>query len=311
MKGIGVIIFLVSLCMGAQADEWVWNPDIGWINSRYDPRSEAQKWYTKGQEALTQKNYTEASQIFQNIVEQYPNIPEAKESLYWIGECKYRGELYYEAYQAYEEFLKRYPGSVYLPKILQNEYEIGCVFIQGKGGKSKVLGIPLASTRSWGVDILKKVLKAAPYASFADEAQRTIADYYFQEEEYQEALDAYNKLIQEYPQSKWREFAHYQIAASHLKQWRGVSHDTEEIREAEKKLKIYSEKYPEGELQEKARQMQQEIREKLAQREFSIAMYYLNLGRIPSAKIYFYYIVKEFPGTTAVLRAKVELARLK
>jgi outer membrane protein assembly factor BamD (BamD/ComL family) len=291
--------------------DWVWTPEIGWINSRYDSRTMAQALYNQAKEAMAQQQYEEATTIFRRISEECPNVPEGRGACYQIAECQYALENYYEAYLAYEEYLKNYPQSPDLPKILDKEYEIGTILIQGKEQKRKVAVVSVLSSGSLGLEVLKKVIKVAPFAEFADDAMLLIGNYYLHQKEYLLAEEAYNRLIKEYPQSEWLSYAQYQMVMCALEQFRGLPYDPEFLLLAEKRVKEYITRYPEGSQSKLARQTYQEIRNTLAQKELEAALFYLDQGYEISARIYLAYIVQEFKETPTALVAKDVISRIQ
>jgi outer membrane assembly lipoprotein YfiO len=308
---LGLVLFWGIFFLASINADWVWTPEVGWINTKYNQRANVPNSYKQGIKLMEQKQYNGALAVFKGIIQSYPYTPEGKNSLYLAGECEYKSENHYEAYLFYEEYFKQYPQTDRLQEILEKEYEIGTILIRGKGKKHGFLGIRLSSSAPRGAEILKKVIEAAPYKEFADDAQFTIANYYFKRGEYQEAQDAYTKLVKEYPKSEWREFAQYQIAICARRQFRGSPYDHEALLTAQKKLSEYFAQNPDGRQKEAAQKASQEIQEALAKKEFAVAMFYLDRDHTHSAKIYFRYIVKQFPGTKTAEQAKLMLVKLE
>lgn len=306
-----IFALLCCLIMPIVRAEWVWVDEIGWVNSRYDRRAVAQELFGKGKQQMTEKNYDAALAFFRQVVSDHPTVPESKESMYLIGECLASQDAHYEAYLAYEEYLQKYPDSTLLPQILKKEFELGKLLIEGKGRKRKILGIGMLSSQSWGVEILKKVIKASPYAEFADDAHITLADYYFAEREFADAQDTYNKISKEYAQSEWVPYAHYQLAMCAFSQFHGFPYEREPLLVAEKRFNDYFVKYPNGSQIEQARQKHKQVRDLLAQKEVEIALFYIDQELWHSAKIYLAYVIKEYADTPTALRAKWILSEMQ
>ena len=329
---------------------WIWSPEVGWVNTKYDPQGTARSLYAQGQKLMEQKNYEEAAQIFQNITQLYPNTLESKNALYLGATCRFYAKDYYNSYLLYEKYIESYPDAENLAEILEKEYEIGSILIRSTAEDVSILGIGISSSSSLGVEILEKLLQNTPYLKFADDARCTIANYYFKELEYKLAQESYEKLIKEYPQSEWVGFAHYQIAACHFKQFRSISYDVQPLISAkekweeyikfrakeytknqplvsDKKLEEYlqkeeyiqqleeyfqQEKYLQQDNQiQSAHQKRKEIIELLAQKELAAAKYYVDQEETRAAAIYLAYIMKKFKGTQTARQAELMMSKLK
>jgi outer membrane assembly lipoprotein YfiO len=310
---LGFVIFTLLWIFSAPSvyAEWVWVPEIGWVNSRYNRRAVAQELFNKGKQEMAQKNYDEAVSLFNKVVSDHPTVPESKEALYLFSDCLTAQGSYYEAYLICEEYLEKYPDSSLLPQILKKEYELGTLLLQGKGHRRKMLGIGMLSSVSLGQDILNKVIKASPYADFADDAYIAMADYHFAEREFPEAQEIYKKIIKEYAQSEWLPYAQYQLALCAMEQFRGFPYEREPLLLAEKRLQEYFIKYPNGSQMEQARQKHKEVRNLLAQKEVETALFYVDQGLWHSAKICLVYAVKEYSDTPTALRAKWILSEVR
>ncbi len=310
MKAILYFLFLAIFSSSLMAT-WVWNPEIGWINSKYDPQGTARSLYAQAQKLMEQKDYEQAAKIFHNITNLYPNSPEAKNALYAGAQCRFYAEDYYNSYLLYEEYISLYPDTEHLQEILEKEYEIGAILIRSPEKSTSLLGFKLSSPGAYGVEILEKLLQNAPYLKFADDARLTIANYYYKELEYKLAMENYEKLIQEYPKSEWLGFAHYQIAACHLKQFRSISYDKEPLMLAKEKFSGYLEKFPQGQQVQAAQEKKKEVIELLAQKELEVAKFYYDKGKEIAAILYLTYIMKKFEGTQTALQAKLMLSKIQ
>lgn len=300
-----LLILLPSLCWST----WIWSPEVGWINSKYDPQGTASSLYEQAQKMMEQKEYGQAAQIFQNITKMYPNSSQSKNSLYLAAKCRFYAEDYYASYLLYEEYISLYPDTENLQEILEKEYEIGAILIRSNTKSSSILSF--SSSATLGVEILEKLLQNAPYLKFADDARLTIANYYYKELEYKLAQENYEKLIQEYPKSEWVSFAHYQISACHLKQFQSIDYDSKPLVSAKEKLTEYLEKFPQGQQSQVAQEKKKEVIELLAQKELAVAKFYHNKGEKIATILYLAYIMKKFEGTQTAQQAKLMMSQIQ
>ncbi len=304
------LCFLVCFLGTLAQATWVWNPETGWINTKYNPTEDAKVLYQQAQKLQQAREYAKAAELFQSIAKAFPNTPEAQKSLYEGAECHTLAENYYDAYIMYEEYRSQNPYSEKTNEILAKEYEIGCILIRGKASPTTVLGFAVLSSAPLGAEILQKIITDAPYISFADDAQLTIANYYFKEEDYFLATENYEKLVKEYPKSEWVNFAQYQIAICWTAQFKGIEYDVKCLRDAQRKLEEHDKKYPQSQYLSESQAQQQKIQDTLAQKELMVAQYYLDHDQIPGAKMYLMAIVQNFAGTPTAQKAQTLLQEL-
>ncbi len=305
-----ILVFGLLLLLSFAHATWIWNPDTGWVNTKYDPQETAQILYRQATQLQSQGQYRDAAPIFQSIVVTYPNTPEAHKSVYEGAQCHYLAENYYDAYLLYEEYLRRNPRSEHTNDILAKEYEIGTILICGKVKPTAPLDFNVQSSAEEGAEILQKLIEAAPYANFADEAQLLVAAYYFKEEEYSLSQEHYQKVVKNYPKSEWAGFAQYQVAVCSRNQFRGLPYDAQHIDRSQQHLDDYFKKFSQDATMAQAQQCRQENLEMLATREWNVAQFYLKNDEIPAARIYLICLIQKYPQTKIADNARSLLQQL-
>lgn len=77
----------------------------------------AEKVYASA-EIYRKMAYFNSAKIYYNkVMEEYYDTEFAPKSLYWIGECNRRDEAYQEAFEAFDEFLQKYPKHEWLTRV--------------------------------------------------------------------------------------------------------------------------------------------------------------------------------------------------
>lgn len=289
---------------------WIWDPNTGWVNTKYDPQETAKILYRQATQLQSQGQYRDAAPIFQSIVTIYPNTPEAHKSVYEGAQCHYLAENYYDAYLLYEEYLRRNPRSDRTNDILEKEYEIGTILIYGKVKPQTLLDFTVQSSGQEGVEILQKLVETSPYANFSDDAQLLIANYYFKLEEYRTAQEHYQKVVKDYPKSELAGFAQYQMAVCSRYEFRGLPYDARYLDQSQQHLDEYFKKFPRDSNMAQAQKYRQENLEMLAMREWNIAQFYLRHDEIPAARIYLVCLIEKYPQTKVADNARALLQQL-
>ena len=101
------------------------------------------------------------------------------------------------------------------------------------------------------------------------------------------ALEDFNRLIRDFPQSPHREEAEYLRGISYHNEMLGPAKDPEATEGALRLLSAYLLRYPEGRFVEDARAAAEECRERLAKKAFLNGKTYEKLGKDRAAAIYF------------------------
>ena len=120
------------------------------------------------------------------------------------------------------------------------------------------------------IKVFEKIIEKQNLGPLAPDAQVKIADCYFKLGQYKEALDAYEKFLEEYPKNEWVPYIQYQIPLSK------VSHEKKQERNygllvsAREGFEEYLVSNPNGVHVEDAKRMIEEIRIIEAEREYNI-----------------------------------------
>jgi len=128
---------------------------------------------------LNTGNYTQAINEFQTVIQKYPNTSWAARSQYNIGDAYYNAGEYDRAVDAYREVLDKYPRSDYLIEAVN-----GIQYAQLSAGKADSSSA-----------ILEDFLADHPQTSTADRLRFRQADNLFQSGDYQGAIREFRQYI--------------------------------------------------------------------------------------------------------------------
>lgn len=141
------------------------------------------------------------------------------------------------------------------------------------------------------------ILLQYPASKYADDAQFYTAEINFIDEKYVLAGFNYQKLIRNYPASDYVKISFYKSAICNY--YLSPSYDREQkyTREAIKAFQDFQMIYPGDSLSNEASKKIQELRNKLANREFFTAELYRKLDSPISSIIYYDEVIKNYPDT--------------
>ena len=299
---IALMICLLGLLSMAPAyPYWIWTPKTQkWVNPKTQPKANPKEQFAFAKSFYDAKQYDEARREFRKLLTTYPKSAEAAESQYYLGLLEEAEDNLYEAYLAYQKVVDKYPFSERIQEIIEREYKIAEAFIAGK--KRKALGVALPVDNP-AIEILTKVIENSTYGSLASAAQYKLGLVLKGLMRYYEAEEAFNKVITNYPNSEWVSAAKFQIAACRAALSRGTDYDQGATEEAKEKFAEFVREHPDAVLSRDAQENIQQLREKEAESNYNIAIFYEKHNKAEAAKIYYTGIINNYSDSPWAPRA--------
>ena len=303
------IIILLSLSLQSAYSFWIWTPKTGkWLSSKAAVKPTPKEQFDFAVAIFNQNKFQDAKHQFQKLIKAYPKTSEAAESQYYIGRVEESEGNLYEAYQAYQKVIDKYPFSGRIQEIIEREYKIAEMFISGE--KRKALGVSLP-VENPAIEILTKVVDGSTYGPLASKAQYKLGLVLKGLMRYYEAEDAFNKVVKNYPDSEWVASAKFQIASCRAALSKGVDYDHGAASEAKKKFEDIVKEYPDAVLSEKAEKGIDELNEKEAASNYNTARFYEKQNNYNAAKIYYGDVVKNYLRSSQAEKAKERLRAIE
>ncbi|MDD4939015.1 MAG: outer membrane protein assembly factor BamD [Candidatus Omnitrophica bacterium] len=307
-----VILFLILLTALSQSPAyayWIWTPKTGkWVNPKTSAKPTPKEQFEVGKGFYDAKKYEDAQREFKKLLKAFPKSVEAAESQYYLGLIEEARENLYEAFQAYQKVIDKYPFSERIPEMIEREYKIGEAFMAGH--KRKALGVPLPVDNP-AIEIFTKVVENSTYGPVAAAAQYKLGLVLQGLLRYYEAEEAFNKVVSNYPDSEWAAAAKYQIATCRAAVSRGPEYDQWASGDAKKKFEEFVQEHPEAVLSADAEKNIENLREKEAEASFDIARFYEKQKAFDAAKIYYNGIISDCPQSKWASKALERLQVLE
>ncbi|MCX7736084.1 MAG: outer membrane protein assembly factor BamD [Candidatus Kapabacteria bacterium] len=136
-----------------------------------------------------------------------------------------------------------------------------------------------------------------PASQFADDAQYYLAEINFKKDEFILAAFNYNMLRRLYPNSEYSKISMYKTALSYYNLSPDPERDQEYTLKAIDAFQDFQRAYPRDSLYQQAGIFIQELRNKLAEKNYNIAKLYRTIYSPNSAIIYLDFIIEDFPDT--------------
>jgi len=285
---------------------WLWSPESGkWTNTKDVPRDAPNEQFQAGLVPYEEGDYDRALDEFNKLIKHYPNSRWAAEGQYHRGLVLEKQGDVGKAAEAFRTLIDRYPYSDRLNDAVEHEFELAEAMLEGK--KTRFLGMEIIPAQDTAADLYRHIVRSAPYGPYGDIAQFRIGDAELAQGNFEEAEQAYQGVIDEYPNSEYAPKAKFKIAQVSYKSAFKEEHHLVKTDDALDRFEGFKRAYPDSFLQFEADDAIQALREKKAVDIYEIASFYQHRKKYNSAKLYFNDIVRSFPETETAKQARERL----
>jgi outer membrane protein assembly factor BamD len=289
-----ILVFLFpSLCPA----DWVWTPETGkFINPKWEVKPTPEDQLEYAQSFRDQGNCKKAMAEYKKLIKAYPRAKEAPEAEFFTGQCLEDMSKPYEAYQAYQLVIDKYPFSERAAQIVSLEYNIANHLLENKG-RSKWAQVVVGSDDRV-IEILRTVIKDAPYGKYAAISQYKIGLYMKGKGMYQEARDEFEKTMNDYPNSEWAQASKFQIAMADTSRASDAQHEQKVSSIAIDEFNDFVKTHPDSELTPEAKAQMARLKDKEAENNFVIAKFYEKQKNLKAARIYYKEVADNYADTS-------------
>lgn len=275
---------------------WVWNPKTKkLVNPKYAAKDTPDEQFKYAMRFYKKGDYVRAAEEFKRLAETFEHSELAPEAQYYAGRAYEEAGKFYIAFQNYQKTIELYPFTKRIAEIIEREYKIGNeLFSRNRG---KLMGIELMTDLDRAIEIFQKIKENAPFGEYADRAQFMIGQCYKKSMQYNEAKDAFQKLLDEYPDSRLYEKARYEVAYCTYLASLKSDYDQELTEKAIREFKEVARLQQSGIISEEAEKTISVLEEKKAESLFKIAEFYKRQKKTKSALLYYREILKKYPNT--------------
>jgi outer membrane assembly lipoprotein YfiO len=289
---------------------WIWTPkEKTIINPKFVVKDTPQEQFEWAMRFYKNGDFQRAADEFIRLTKYYPDAEEAPEAQYYAGRAFEEQGRYFSAFQNFQKTVENYPYTKRLEEINERIFHIGKIMQSEESPKLMELELSLALDRS--ITIFNKVVENSPFGPYADKALFQLAVSARKLHRYSEAMDAYERIITDYPESELVAEARYELAYTRYEASLSPEYDQESTDRALKEFKQISKTTPVPSISKEAEAVLDELREKKALSMMKIAEFYEKRKKFRSAVIYYKDIIGKFPETRAADAARERVQKLK
>jgi len=284
-----LLILLCAVSITRAESSWIWNKETGWIdpNIRADTDEEI---LGHGIALYTQEHYASAYAIFKKLAKKSHKAHIVQEA-YWHQALALRaqGKLV-PAAEKLNQLVEMYPSAARVTQAAQEEFDIARE-VEAKGKPEKAIAI------------YNHAAQHAPTSNFADDALIHVADAYFKTGDYEEALAAYDQVINVYSESEWVPKAMYRTALCELREAVTNDYDRNTLVKARQSLNECLHMYPNSEFAVDCQEKLRTSESMLARRQYEIALFYRRVHQPMALATTCANLIRDYPHTEWAAKA--------
>ncbi len=269
----------------------------------------AEQLFHTGQEAEKRGNLSRAISAYRAIVKKYPRDALAPGAGFRTAELLEKKRAYLNAAEGYRYIVERYPSSPHFNEAIEAQFRIGEMYLNGK--KIKFLGISVANSLDHAVEIFAAVIRTAPYGKYTARAQFDIGRAREKESANDAAIQAYQAVVEKFPNSAVAPDAQYQIGYIWITAAREGTKDLAASTKARTAFQDFLFRFPNSEKAAQARANLLLLDHKQTSSSLDIAKFYDKQKYYRAAVIYYNEVIRQQPGSNESEKAKVRLDQLK
>ncbi len=250
-----------------------------------------------------------AANAYQALVYAWPDSPEATQAQLALAQVQEYRELYSKAFDEYQYLFDYYPGQFDYREVLDRQFKIANYLMTSPKGAFLFFNGFQAPERA--LPLYEKIIRNAPAWERAPTAQLNIGIIHELNEEYEEAVTAYETLQNRYNDETILAQASFREAHCLYKLYSERPNNEEACNAARAALVQFIHTYPRHEKIKEARTFLQTLNNQQALRSFEQARYYDRIAHRPkSALIAYEGFLNKYaalnPELTAIARERAE-----
>jgi outer membrane protein assembly factor BamD len=313
-----VLLLLSSFFCLSSAElraDLVWTPQTGW---RVEGGALSGLAGAEGRNALDQMNKARAAEergsrhgaasTYETVAKKYPNSIYAPEALYRAARLHLAAQSYNKAFEDFQQVLGRYPNSKRFNEIVGEQYRIASALLDGARGRMLYGLLPGFKQREKSIEYFELILANAPYSDYAPLSLMNIARAHQKLGNTEDAIDALDRMINNYPQSLLAPDAYLKLAQTHATLVDGPYYDQANTKESITYFEDFMILFPSDGSIGAAEKGLDGMKKMLAESKMKIAdFYYYKRSNYKAAKVFYNEAITAYPDSDVASRAKVRL----
>lgn len=289
-------ILIIALCwLGTMAHSpapLIYTPGEGWT---YEAVGSSGKWQrTRAEDqlevaktALEEKDYSLALKAAKRTVKVWPLSDYAPEAQFIIGRCYEAKGQTQLAFKEYQKVVQKYPRLELFQEVLQRQYGIAGLYLDGKWFKFWTY-IPYGPSMEKTAEMYEKIVATGPYSEVAPQAQLKVGEAREKQKEFPLAVKAYEKAADRYnDRPAVASVAIYKAGMAYWKQAQKAEYDQSAAAAAIATFTDFMTLYPSDPRVKECQKLIDDLHAEQARGNYEIARFYEKKHKYQGALIYY------------------------
>jgi outer membrane protein assembly factor BamD len=160
------------------------------------------------------------------------------------------------------------------------------------------------------IKLFQEIIFNYPTTTYAIDAQYYLGEAYFRKKDYRAAIQEYEFFLSNYPNNPYLEDVYYKLALAYFKYVPAIDRNDSLVQRSWELLEFLEENFCNNVYSAKIKDIKKEIQNRWAQKYYNIGYLYYRGGELDAAKIYFNFVLNEYPDTQWALQSNYMLARI-
>jgi outer membrane protein assembly factor BamD len=319
LAALAFLLLALCLSVGAARAELVWNPQTGWrveggaLSGMSGPEARnALELMNKARAAEEQGGNISALRSYAKVTKKYPNSIYAAEAYYHTAKLRLARKQYYQAFDAFEQILIRYPNTRRFSEIIGEQYRIASALLDGARPRIMWGLLPGMRNRARAIEYFESILAFAPYSDYAPLALMNVARGHLKQRNTEEAIDALDRMINSYPQSLLAPDAYLKLGQTHALLVEGPYYDQGSTKQALTYFEDFMILFPNDSSIPTAAKGLDSMKQMLSESKMKIGdFYFYKRSNFTAARVFYNEAITAYPDSPVAKRAKQRLAEVE
>ncbi|MGH7946392.1 MAG: outer membrane protein assembly factor BamD [Opitutaceae bacterium] len=314
-----VLFSVACLLTAAVRADLVWTPQTGW---RVEGGALSGLAGAEGRNALDQMNRARTAEeagnrrtairAYQSVAKRYPNSIYAPEALYRSARIRLAGKNYTKAFEDFQQVLSRYPNTRRFNEIIGEQYRIASALLDGARGRMLWGLLPGFKQRDKAIAYFETILANAPYSDYAPLALMNVARGHQRLGNVENAIDALDRMINNYSQTLLAPDAYLKIAQTHASLVDGPYYDQGATKESITYFTDFMLLFPSDTSIATAEKGLDGMKTMLAESKMRMAdFYFYKRSNYRAARVFYNEAITAYPESAIAERAKSRLVEVE